>query len=80
MLGHLPDDAPIVEYPERTVTLLDRALEFAGLRATAPLVSLPAAIRNTVHAAAPAFIYDKDTAQARLDWLSPDDTDGDDQE
>ncbi len=80
MLGKLPDDAPIVEYPERTTTLLDRALELAGLRAGASLVTLPAAIRSTVHAAAPAFIYDKDTAQARLDWLSPDDTDGEDQE
>jgi protease IV len=76
-LGRLPSDAPVVEYPEHNPTLLDRALDLAGIHASASFATLPAtlpeAVRGPLQAVAPAFLYATDTALARLDWVSEDD-------
>lgn len=74
--AHLPDDAPIAEYPPAQATLLDRALALAGVSATSPSATidvLPPQLRGLARALAPFTVYAGDIPLARLEWTSVDD-------
>ena len=67
----LPADAPILETPSVAKTVLDQALELAGLRVTSPLslMQFPAELRDTVRAIAPLAVFPADMALARMEWM-----------
>ncbi len=69
--GHLPDDAPLTEAPVPDPTLLDRALELAGLRSASPAVfeAFPPQLKATVRAVAPFAIFEDGVPLARMDWM-----------
>jgi protease-4 len=74
--AYLPDDAPIVEYPPQSTSLLDLALKLAGAggndQATAgaqTLEALPPAVRAIARAVAPLLVYRSDEPLARLEWV-----------
>jgi protease IV len=77
-LSGLPDDAPILELPEKTSTLLDKALSLAGMRASQPFITLPSQLRNSLRASSPMFFYGQESYFARMDWVDPDALEGDD--
>jgi protease IV len=76
----LDADAPIIEYPETKTSLLNRAIELAGLRATEPLSVLPVQFQTVARAVAPLAIFPQDTAMARLEWVSLDEAAGIDEQ
>jgi protease-4 len=79
MLASLPADAPIVEYPLPEQTLLEKALELAGLRAgTLPIEGLPVQVRDLARAIAPLAIYSRDLPLARAEWVPLEDMTGKD--
>ncbi len=70
-LGNLPNDAPIVEYPEVKLSLLDQVLHLAGLesaRAMMSVTSLPPQFRDVARSLAPMAVYSGDVPMARLEW------------
>jgi protease-4 len=73
--AYLPDDAPIVEYPPVSTSLIDLALKLAGaggessVSAMQTLESLPPAVRAIARAVAPLLVYRSDEALARLEWV-----------
>lgn len=78
--GGLPEDCPIVEYPPTSKSLLDRALELAGLRAgaTLPVGGLPLQVKELLRAVAPLAMYGDGQALARAEWVPLEDTQGED--
>lgn len=71
--GHLPDDAPIVEYPEVQSSLFDTVLKLAGFSADGTIAMLPPALKTAVRAVAPLAVMPESTAMARAEWISLDD-------
>jgi protease-4 len=76
----LPDDAPIVEYPPQSTSLIDLALKLAGVggsetpaTAMQTLESLPPAVRAIARAVAPLLVYRSDEPLARLEWVDASD-------
>jgi protease-4 len=71
----LPDDAPIVEYPPTSESLVDKVLQLAGAedRAAGALEMLPPAVRNIARAVAPLVIFRDDEPVARMEWVESDD-------
>jgi protease-4 len=81
--GGLPDDAPIVEGPVIEKTLLDQALELAGLKANGSFLTidgLPVQLRDVARGVAPLAIYSGDVPLARMDWVPLEDVTGKDDE
>ena len=78
--GGLPDDAPLAEAPVNDPTLVDRALELAGLRATSPAVfdAFAPQLKQTVRAVAPFAIFEDGVPLARMDWVPLESTAGSD--
>jgi protease-4 len=72
--GGLPDDAPIVESPRESESLLDKAIQLAGGgggddRARALVESLPPAVRDVARSVAPLVVYRGDEPLARMEWV-----------
>jgi protease-4 len=75
--AYLPEDAPIVEYPPESTSLLDLALKLAGgggndrsvLAEAQALEALPPAVRAIARAVAPLLVYRSDEPLARLEWV-----------
>ncbi|MGH7297607.1 MAG: signal peptide peptidase SppA, partial [Polyangiaceae bacterium] len=73
--AYLPDDAPIVEYPPKSTSLLDLALKLAGAgggdqaAAAVTIESLPPAVRGIARAIAPLVVFRGDVPLARLEWV-----------
>lgn len=76
--AHLPDDAPIAEYPAVQQSILEYALGLVGLKAGAGLVvdSLPVSVREILRGVAPMMIYGEGQALARMEWVPLEDTVG----
>ncbi len=80
-LSHLPSDAPIVEYPEESSSLVEKVLKLAGVDLTAQMLSLdalPPQLRETVRAIAPMAVYSGDTPLARAEWIDVSEISADD--
>lgn len=67
MAAHLPPDAPIVEGPEETTSLAEKALALAGAKASS--TGLPPMIEPVLRAAAPFAYHPADVPLARTDWV-----------
>jgi protease-4 len=74
--AYLPEDAPIVEYPPQSTSLLDLALKLASgasdpaaLDGAQALEALPPAVRAIARAVAPLLVYRGDEPLARLEWV-----------
>jgi len=67
----LPDDAPIVELPPAETSLLEKALQLAGVRGGEPSVAeaLPVQVKEMARAVAPMAIYGADEPLARMEWV-----------
>ncbi|MCA9584848.1 MAG: signal peptide peptidase SppA [Myxococcales bacterium] len=76
----LPDDCPIVEYPSVAPTLIERALQLAGLKAgaTIPVDGLPVQVKSLLQSVAPLAVYGEGTALARAEWVPLEDSGDDD--
>ena len=74
--ANLPDDAPIVEAPSEASSLIEKALELAGVgQAAGPnLESLPPAVRGLAQSLAPLLVYGSDIPLARTEWVEDIDT------
>jgi len=78
--AHLPADAPIEEHPKIEQSLLEYALELAGLKAGAAikLEDLPVSVREVLRGVAPMMIYGnadgEAQALARMEWVPLEDT------
>jgi protease-4 len=75
--AHLPEDAPIVEAPRESQTLLELALDAVGVSSVredaAATVdrALPPAIVGLARALAPLVVFRDDEPLARLEWVDP---------
>ena len=79
--GGLPSDAPIVEYPQMEPTLLERALELAGLKSGAiSIEGLPVQVKDIARAVAPMVVYSRDLPLARAEWVPLEDVTGKDED
>ncbi len=79
--ANLPDDAPIVEAPTRETTLLEKALELAGLQASSPLAaSFPPQLRDAARAVAPVAVFAEGQPLAMMEWIPLEATSGTDEE
>jgi protease-4 len=72
--GGLPDDAPIVEAPHESESLLDKVIQLAGGgggddRARALVEALPPAIRDVARSVAPLVVFRGDEPLARMEWV-----------
>ncbi len=70
--GHLPEDAPIEELPRENQSLLQLALDAAGVSAeerAAAAITLPPAVRALARSIAPLVIYDHDEPLARMEYV-----------
>jgi protease-4 len=69
--AYLPADAPIVELPRESESLLEMALEAAGggNKLHAPMEALPPALRDLARGLAPLLVYRGDEPLARLEWV-----------
>jgi protease-4 len=78
--AHLPADAPIEERPVVQQTLLEYALELAGLKANAGIQidSLPVSVREILRGVAPMMVYADGQALARMEWVPVEDSIGND--
>jgi protease-4 len=73
--GNLPDDAPVMEAPAEASSLVEKALQLAGIsHAEGPLDTLPPAVRGLAQSLAPMLVYSGDVPLARLEWVE--DVDG----
>jgi protease-4 len=74
--AHLPDDAPIEEYPHESKSLVDLALGAVGAsaeeRAAEVVEQLPPAIANLARAVAPLVVYRENEALARMEYVDLD--------
>lgn len=75
-LGHLPEDAPIVELPEENESLLGFLLDLAGVRAALGISSasaieplVPPALLDVARALAPFFVYDGTRPVSRVELV-----------
>ncbi|HEY4013480.1 MAG TPA: signal peptide peptidase SppA [Polyangiaceae bacterium] len=69
----LPPDSPVVEAPKETPTLLEMAIDAAGIsRSSTPLETLPPALQGVARALAPLLVYGGDVPLARADWAELD--------
>jgi protease-4 len=78
--AHLPVDAPIEERPVQQQTLLDYALELAGLKAGMGIKveDLPVSVREVLRSVAPMTLYGDGQALARMEWMPVEDMSGND--
>jgi protease-4 len=69
--AHLPVDAPIIEVPRETESLLEMVLHAAGgsSRAPTPTETIPPALRSLARALAPLLVYRSDEPLARIEWV-----------
>jgi protease-4 len=70
--GGLPSDAPIVEAPEESETLVQKALSLVGgadVETPATIESLPPAVRGLARSIAPLLVYRDDEPLARMEWV-----------
>ncbi|HEY8091126.1 MAG TPA: signal peptide peptidase SppA, partial [Polyangiaceae bacterium] len=73
--AYLPDDAPVVEYPPQTTSLLELALKLAGAGGNdtvgmpVSIESLPPAVQGIARAIAPLVVFRGDVPLARLEWV-----------
>jgi protease-4 len=68
----LPEDAPIVELPRESESLLEIVLKAAGAggdKLSTPMETLPPALRGLARALAPLLVYRGDEPLARLEWV-----------
>jgi protease IV len=67
----LPADAPIVEFPIESKSLLEMALGATGVGGggATPIETLPPALRGLARALAPLLVYRSDEPLARLEWV-----------
>lgn len=69
-LGGLPDDAPILELPERDKSLLELALELAGVPSLKgegmPTGWVPPPVMDVARALAPFMVHDPTRPLARM--------------
>lgn len=73
-LAKLPADAPIVELPDETPTLFERALEYAGvptLGAEAGAQWMPPPMLETARALAPFVVLESHKPLALMEWAIP---------
>jgi protease IV len=79
--AHLPPDAPIEERPVQQQTLLEYALELAGLKANMGIQidSLPVSVREILRGVAPMMVYADGQALARMEWVPIEDSIGNDE-
>ena len=70
-LGHLPADAGFEELPAVEHTLIDTALNLAGVHAgeSSVLSVLPEQIKDIARAIAPVAIYAADVPLTRMEWV-----------
>ena len=79
--GGLPADAPIAEYPVPDRTLLDRALELAGIRAGSfSIDGLPVQVKDVARAIAPLAVHAGNVPLALTEWTPLEDVTGTDPE
>ncbi len=78
--AHLPEDAPIAEYPPVEKSLFDLALGLVGLKANAglPIEGVPVQVREVLRGVAPLAFYGDGQALARMEWVPVDDAIGND--
>ena len=71
VLGHLPDDAPLVESPEEDESLLGFVLKLAGIHANdfSPSLSLPASFAGFARLLTPFLVFDSNKPLARSDFM-----------
>jgi protease-4 len=76
--AHLPDDAPILESPRESQSLLELALDAVGggslgVEATEKSLAraLPPAVLGLARALAPLVVFRGDEPLARLEWVDP---------
>lgn len=79
--AHLPLDAPIDEHPAIQTSLLDYALDVAGLKPGAGINvgGLPVQVKEVLRGVAPLATYGDGKALARMEWVPLEDTIGDDE-
>jgi len=70
-LGGLPDDAPVVDFPETKKTVFDRALEWAGVPKlqAADLAWMPPPVVDAARALVPLTLLGLEKPMARLEWM-----------
>ncbi len=82
--GNLPENCPIVESPDADKTIVDQALELAGMHSSSLEVqlgaTLPPSIMAIARAVAPMVVYDEHTPLARMEWTPIDEMGGTDDE
>jgi protease-4 len=66
-LGHLPEDAPIVELPKIPTSLLGQLLGIEGLHASDLTTTLPASVMQLAKAMAPFLVHSSDRPLARIE-------------
>jgi protease-4 len=78
--AHLPSDAPIEEHPPVQTSLLEYALDVAGVKSGAhlPVAGLPVQVKEVLRGIAPLATYGEGKALARMEWVPLEDTLGDD--
>jgi protease-4 len=74
--ARLPPDAPIVEAPRETPSLLEMALDAAsgGVHSASPLEAIPPALRSLATALAPLLVFRSDEPLARTEWVELDES------
>ncbi|HEY2509445.1 MAG TPA: signal peptide peptidase SppA, partial [Polyangiaceae bacterium] len=79
-LGGLPADSPIQEVPKVEKSLLETALDLAGIdvkaSALGTLNGLPLQVKDVARALAPMVIYPDHTPLERMEWVPVEDTVG----
>ncbi len=80
--AHLPTDAPIQEFPAIEKSLLEYALDMAGLKANAGMSvgGLPVSVKEILRGVAPLALYGDGKALARMEWVPLEEDAGDDDE
>jgi protease-4 len=76
--AHLPNDAPISEYPPQEQTLFEWVLGLAGLHAGATMNvdAIPMQVKEVLRGVAPLAAYSDGEALARMEWVPLEDTIG----
>lgn len=76
--AHLPDDAPVEEFPPDETSLLEYALDMVGVRANAgaAISGLPLPIKELLRGIAPLALYGDGQAMARMEWVPVEDSVG----
>jgi protease-4 len=76
--AHLAADAPIEEHPVMRPSLLEYALDLAGMKAGAGMSidGLPIQVREVLRSVAPLSLYGDGQALARMEWMPVEDSVG----